>query len=85
MPAHHGVSDADLRMVESLAMRTLARGLMESGKDRASLIAAWHRINEARTASDEHGLSGGDDEEWLDYISGPPEAKWLNGGESAEA
>lgn len=85
VPAHHGVTDADLRMVESLAMRTLARGLLEGGKDRASLISVWQRINESRKAAQEHGAVLNDDEEWLEYMGGNPEKNWLNGGSTVEA
>ena len=85
VPEHHGVTAADHKMVESRAMRALAHGLIESGRDRASLIAAWQRISAAQAAAQDHGLGPADDEEWREYMSGNPEASWIRHGATAEA
>jgi len=84
MPGHGRVQEADLRMLENLAMRSLAVGLMDNGNDRSAMLSAWNRIHEARSAAGAHNVPD-NDEEWLAYLGGNPEHNWLSGGETPEA
>jgi len=80
---HQEVQPEDHRALHQLMMRQLARGLMEGGRDRATLCGVIHRMTTAASMAEDTSALASD--QLLKWLEGNPELHWSNGGYVGDA